>query len=135
MEGRVGGEVVSVGGSVRLGPNAVVDGNVTSVGGSIKLEPGATINGSTHEVDPPWARTLAATTGISTPPSDRSRFFGASVESLRQRGGDDLRWASLACLTLLIARRRPGAGGPAAAGRAAQVSRWSAWPAFSAPCR
>ena len=46
----MGGDVISVGGSVYLGPHAVVDGDVTSVGGTIEQDPGAVIHGSKSEV-------------------------------------------------------------------------------------
>jgi len=42
--------VVSVGSSVYLGPQAVVDGDVTSIGGNVHREPGAVIHGAVHEV-------------------------------------------------------------------------------------
>ena len=48
--GRVDDDVVSVGGSVRLGPHARVRGDVTAVGGRIEQEAGAWIGGSVNEV-------------------------------------------------------------------------------------
>jgi len=48
--GRVNADVVAVGGSVHLGPKAVVRGDVTSVGGRIDQTPGATVSGDVHEV-------------------------------------------------------------------------------------
>jgi len=50
VNGEVEGDVVAVGGEVRLGPKAVVRGDVTSVGGSIVAEPTAKIAGTTNEV-------------------------------------------------------------------------------------
>ena len=50
VNGEVEGDVVAVGGSVRLGPRAVVRGEVTSVGGTIDAEPTAKVAGSTNEV-------------------------------------------------------------------------------------
>jgi hypothetical protein len=50
IQGKVGGDVVAVGGSVFLGPHSVVEGDVTSVGGVIERDPGAVVNGSTHQV-------------------------------------------------------------------------------------
>ena len=46
IDGRAADDVTVVGGSLRLGPKAVVEGNATSVGGSVILEPGATVRGS-----------------------------------------------------------------------------------------
>jgi hypothetical protein len=54
IDGKVGGEVVSVGSSVILGPRAVVEGAVTSVGGRIRRAPGSVINGPTTEVALPF---------------------------------------------------------------------------------
>jgi hypothetical protein len=54
IDGKVGGEVVSVGSSVHLGPRAVVEGAVTSVGGRIHRAPGSAINGPTTEVAWPF---------------------------------------------------------------------------------
>jgi hypothetical protein len=48
--GKVNADVVAVGGSVHLGPKAVVRGDVTSVGGRVDQSPGATISGDVHEV-------------------------------------------------------------------------------------
>lgn len=50
VNGEVEGDVVAVGGEVRLGPRAVVRGDVTSVGGGITVEPTARIAGATNEV-------------------------------------------------------------------------------------
>lgn len=50
VDGTVGGDVVAVGGGVHLGPNAVVDGEVTSVGGTIERDPGAVVRGTVNEV-------------------------------------------------------------------------------------
>ncbi len=54
IDGKVGGEVVSVGSGVYLGPHSVVDGAVTSVGGRIHRSPGAVVNGPTSEVALPF---------------------------------------------------------------------------------
>jgi hypothetical protein len=50
IDGKVGGDVTSVGMGVYLGPHAVVDGAVTSVGGRIHRSPGAVVEGPTTEV-------------------------------------------------------------------------------------
>ena len=46
IDGRAADDVVVVGGSLHLGPKAVVEGNAVSVGGGVILEPGATVRGS-----------------------------------------------------------------------------------------
>jgi hypothetical protein len=46
IDGRAVDDVVVVGGSLHLGPKAVVEGNAVSVGGGVILEPGATVRGS-----------------------------------------------------------------------------------------
>jgi len=46
---------VVVGGSLHLGPKAVVEGNAVSVGGSVTLDPGASVRGSIDENRFPWA--------------------------------------------------------------------------------
>jgi hypothetical protein len=46
IDGRAADDVVVVGGSLHLGPKAVVEGNAVSVGGSVIREPGATVRGS-----------------------------------------------------------------------------------------
>lgn len=57
VNGRVGGAVTSVGSSVYLGPDAVVEGDVTTVGGTLHRQPGSVIHGETHEVGFfPWER-------------------------------------------------------------------------------
>jgi hypothetical protein len=50
VNGEVNGDVVAVGGDVRLGPRAAVRGNVTAVGGSVVTEAGAQFVGDAHEV-------------------------------------------------------------------------------------
>jgi hypothetical protein len=46
IDGRAVDDVVVVGGSLHLGPKAVVEGNAVSVGGGVIMEPGATVRGS-----------------------------------------------------------------------------------------
>ena len=48
--GEVRGDVVSVGGTVELGPTAVVSDNVVIVGGSLVRDPGARIGGDVREI-------------------------------------------------------------------------------------
>lgn len=48
--GEVRGEVVSIGGTVELGPNARVHRNVTVVGGLLRRDPTSRIDGEIHEV-------------------------------------------------------------------------------------
>jgi hypothetical protein len=50
IQGRVDGAVVAVGGSVRLGPKAVVRGDVTAVGGGVERATGAVVAGEINEV-------------------------------------------------------------------------------------
>lgn len=50
VDGRVDGNVVSVGGSVRLGPKANVRGDVTAVGGSVERADGSVVNGQINEI-------------------------------------------------------------------------------------
>jgi hypothetical protein len=54
VEGEVRGDVVAVGGGVRLGPRAVVRGEVTAVGGRIHADPQAKMLGGTNEVAVGW---------------------------------------------------------------------------------
>jgi hypothetical protein len=95
--------VVSVGGSVYLGPRAVVNGDVTSVGGSIERSPGAVINGAVSEVGmlpflrhrgfrpgPIWGRHWGLWDGVSN-------LLGSLMSLVLT--------ALLVCLVLLVARR------------------------------
>jgi len=50
VDGEVQGDVVAVGGSVTLGPTAVVEGDVTVVGGPLHRDPGAQVRGKAQEV-------------------------------------------------------------------------------------
>jgi hypothetical protein len=50
VDGRVDGNVVSVGGSVRLGPKANVRGDVTAVGGSVERADSSVVNGQINEI-------------------------------------------------------------------------------------
>jgi hypothetical protein len=50
VEGQVNGDVVVVGGSLTLGPDANVSRDVAVVGGSLSRDPGATIGGDLNEV-------------------------------------------------------------------------------------
>lgn len=56
IDGEVAGDVTAVGGSVRLGPKAVVRGAVTAVGGRIEASPTAQVLGETNEVALAWPR-------------------------------------------------------------------------------
>jgi hypothetical protein len=56
IDGEVSGDVTAVGGSVRLGPKAVVRGSVTAVGGRIDASPTARVLGETNEVALAWPR-------------------------------------------------------------------------------
>ena len=50
VDGQVNGEVVVVGGSLNLGPEANISGDVTVVGGTLSRAPGATIGGEVNNV-------------------------------------------------------------------------------------
>jgi len=50
VDGRVDGNVVSVGGAVRLGPKANVRGDVTAVGGSVERADGSVVSGQINEI-------------------------------------------------------------------------------------
>jgi hypothetical protein len=50
VNGSVNGDVVAVGGDVRLGPRASVRGSVTAVGGTVVADPAARMSGESHEV-------------------------------------------------------------------------------------
>ncbi len=50
VDGRVEDNVVAIGGSVHLGPKAVVRGDVTAVGGQVTRDAGAEVRGSIDEV-------------------------------------------------------------------------------------
>jgi hypothetical protein len=47
IEGEVSGDVVAVMGSVKLGPEAIVDGDVVAVGGGIERHPSSQVQGDT----------------------------------------------------------------------------------------
>jgi hypothetical protein len=49
IDGRVEDDVVVVGGSLRVGPTAVIRGNVAAVGGKATIDPAAQIRGSVDE--------------------------------------------------------------------------------------
>ncbi|MGO9146218.1 MAG: hypothetical protein ACLQDF_07605 [Desulfomonilia bacterium] len=49
--GHVRKDAVSVGGSVYLGPDSIVEGNVVSIGGTVEREPGAQVGGEVTIVD------------------------------------------------------------------------------------
>lgn len=52
VRGLVTGNLVTVGGDIKLGPKAVVRGNVVSIGGRVEAEPGALVSGDTSELSP-----------------------------------------------------------------------------------
>ena len=88
IDGRAVDDVVVVGGSLHLGPKAVVEGNAVSVGGSVTLDPGASVRGSIDENRFPWAN-------ISIGPDldrrrerlvDRIRLLGIGVQAVSHDG-------------------------------------------------
>lgn len=64
INGHAEDDVVVIGGTLRLGPKAVVDGDVVTVGGEIEKDPGAVVRGTIDEAavrmpgivfDPEWS--------------------------------------------------------------------------------
>jgi hypothetical protein len=95
VRGRVDGDIVTIGGGVHLGPNAVVNGSVTTIGGGIRREPGAEVRGDVVElgVGGPWVFAPLAHTG----------WFGPDVFSDWFRlMGTTLRVALLMLITLVV---------------------------------
>ncbi len=60
VRGQVEGDAVAVGGSVMLGPGAMVGGDAVSVGGSLDIDPGAIVEGDEVEVGGASARGSAS---------------------------------------------------------------------------
>jgi hypothetical protein len=83
VRGRVDGDVVTIGGGVHLGPNAVVNGSVTTIGGGIRREPGSEVRGDVVElgVGGPWVFAPLAHTGWFGPDvfSDWFRLMGTAL--------------------------------------------------------
>jgi hypothetical protein len=52
VQGEVTGDAVSIGGTLTLGPDAIVRGDAVSVGGSLNRSPGARVEGDLVEVGP-----------------------------------------------------------------------------------
>src|SRR5262249_31640272 len=50
INGKVGGELVLVGSSADLGPDAEISGQTTVIGGPLNADPGAKLHGGKHEV-------------------------------------------------------------------------------------
>jgi hypothetical protein len=102
VEGTVGGDVLSVGSSVYLGPHAVVEGDVTSVGGTIEQDPTAVVHGAKAEVGMmPFLRHRGWRVGpiwSHRGPWSRVSDLMGSLMSLILSG-------LLACLVMLVARR------------------------------
>lgn len=98
IDGRVTGDAVAVGGSVSLGPNAVIEGEAVAVGGRVNRAPGAVVEGGIQEI-------------AGLPPI---RFRRGDWDAPAPWGGiggviGTVMWivvlALLACLALLLARR------------------------------
>lgn len=53
IDGPVGGEVICVLGTLKLGPNAVINGDLTVVGGQLVRDQAAVVKGSVHHVSVP----------------------------------------------------------------------------------
>jgi len=58
INGTVEDDVVAVGGSIKLGPSAVIGGNVVSVGGIIEKNPKAGVGGNIVEVNVPGSTSI-----------------------------------------------------------------------------
>lgn len=106
IDGAVNGEVVAVGGNVKLGPKALVTGSVTSVGGAIERASGSRIDGEINEVRVtvpnmrPYTHFVAPWRGwtwLSSP-------FGASVEL----AGTLVRISIVGLLAVLLVALMPG---------------------------
>lgn len=54
IDGHAEDDVVVVGGTLRVGPKAVIDGNVTTVGGEAQIDPAATVRGNVDEAVVHW---------------------------------------------------------------------------------
>lgn len=63
INGHAEDDVTVIGGTLRLGPKAVIDGDVVTVGGAVEKDPGAVVRGTTDEAavripgivfDPEW---------------------------------------------------------------------------------
>ncbi|HSM50994.1 MAG TPA: hypothetical protein VLA75_06300, partial [Thermoanaerobaculia bacterium] len=123
-EGEVTGDVVAVGGGVRLEEGASVGGEVVSVGGVVRRAPGSQIGGKVSEVsfgDSVWhdLRDGKVRHRIETA-RDESRLAREGADLLRHLLGVAL-LALLVCLVLLVGR----AAGERVAARAASEA-WSA---------
>jgi hypothetical protein len=106
INGKVGGEVTSVGSGVHLGPHAVVEGGVTSVGGRIRRAPGAVVNGPIAEVAFPFFGSVGDHDWWDWE-WDRWgpwSFWGGVSEVMSSLMGLVL-MGLLTCLVLLVARR------------------------------
>jgi hypothetical protein len=79
IDGRTDDEVVVVGGSIRVGPAAVVRGDLTAVGGTIRIDPRADVSGAINEANALWP------------------MFGFQFPT-------DTRWWALAALALTMLR-------------------------------
>src|SRR5690606_14661832 len=98
--GRVGGDVAAIGGTVHLGPNAEIQGDLSAVGGRIEREPGAKVYGSISEATSfggNWGWRHGPDFWMWTP-------FGASMELFGTLMGV-LVLALLVCVAILVARR------------------------------
>jgi hypothetical protein len=95
VRGRVAGDVVAIGGGIRLGPKAVVDGAVTSIGGGVLREEGSQVRGEVVElgVGGPWTFVPWGVRGF-----DHDMFSGWF-----RLLGTGLRISLLLLVTLLIA--------------------------------
>jgi len=70
VDGEVHGDVVAIGGSVELGPDAVVSGDVVDIGGTLKRDPASRVGGQVRPVHMRgdfWNRTTRVVTTARSP--------------------------------------------------------------------
>ncbi len=81
INGHVESDVVVLGGSLRLGPKAVIDGDLSLVGGDLSRDPAAQVDGDVHvtHVSIPWSWGWAWGWPIGVPTFGRTWWQGAAL--------------------------------------------------------
>lgn len=81
INGHAEDDVVVVGGSLKLGPKAVVDGDVSVVGGELSRDPAAQVDGDVHvaRISVPWSWGWAWGWPIGMPTIGRTWWQGAAL--------------------------------------------------------
>lgn len=100
IKGRVTGDVVAVGGTIHLRPNARVDGDVVAVAGAIDRSEGAVVSGDTVAVGPG----VHLPGGTFTPRGIFSPPWGIAGLSMSLLGA--LAWGFIALLGVLLMKDR-----------------------------